>query len=68
MTPRCTGCILVAVLVPTLALTGVLSAQEPVAPYCSDLNRVADLAMTHERSPRSPQSPGREISPIRTFC
>ena len=44
---RATG--LIAVTVAILALIPVLLAQEAVAPYCSDLKRATDLAMTNER-------------------
>src|SRR5215831_16997266 len=40
---------LIAVTVAILALIPVLLAQEAVAPYCSDLKRATDLAMTNER-------------------
>ena len=44
-----TAFIPLAVSLPTLGLIAVLIAQEAMAPYCGDLKRVADLAMTNER-------------------
>jgi len=38
-----------AVSILTLMLIAVLMAQEAIAPYCSDLKRAADLAVTNER-------------------
>jgi hypothetical protein len=48
-TPISTAFIPVVVSIPTLVLIAVLIAQEAIAPYCSDLKRAADLAMTSER-------------------
>jgi hypothetical protein len=47
--PISTAFIPAAVSIQTVALTAVLIAQEAMAPYCSDLKRAADLAMTNER-------------------
>jgi hypothetical protein len=39
-----------AVVIPALVSIPLsLMAQDAIAPYCSDLKRVADLAMTNER-------------------
>ena len=39
-----------AVVIPVVvSMPLILMAQEAIAPYCSDLKRVADLAMTNER-------------------
>jgi hypothetical protein len=39
-----------AVVIPAVvSMPLILMAQEAIAPYCSDLKRVADLAMTKER-------------------
>ncbi|MEA3069937.1 MAG: hypothetical protein QOD29_1383 [Alphaproteobacteria bacterium] len=39
-----------AVVIPALvSIPLIVMAQEAIAPYCSDLKRVADLAMTNER-------------------
>src|ERR1700730_681049 len=39
-----------AVVIPAVVLMPlILMAQEAIAPYCSNLKRVADLAMTNER-------------------
>ena len=46
---RSPGLIAVAVAILPLILTPILLAQEAMIPYCSDLKRATDLAMTNER-------------------